>query len=165
MNSSFIAGFRYALQGIGLAVRQERNFRFHLAAAFYVYVFSLFYRFSGLEYMLITALVGGVLALELVNSAVERAVDNPRPENDRAAGAAKDLAAGAVLVFALAAAVCGFWLFWRPVVLAQILSFFTARPFWALGLLISLGLSYWFVFRLGSATGKEKGKPNGTKPN
>ena len=76
----FLHSFRYAVQGVRTALREERNLRFHVCAAFYVYVFSLFYEFTRAEYCLITIMVGGVMALELVNSSLERAVERPVPE-------------------------------------------------------------------------------------
>ena len=93
MKPRFVDSFLYAAQGIRTAVREERNMRFHLCAAFYVYLFSLFYGFGKTEYILITLMVCGVLALELVNSAIERAVDKPDTTHWWTAGAAKDMAA------------------------------------------------------------------------
>ena len=105
----FLHSFRYAVQGVRTALREERNLRFHVCAAFYVYVFSLFYEFTRAEYCLITIMVGGVMALELVNSSLERAVERPVPERYMTAGAVKDMAAGAVLVFSIASGVrCAF---------------------------------------------------------
>ena len=52
------------------------------------------------ETALIALCVAAVLALELVNSAIERAVDKPDTTHWWTAGAAKDMAAGAVLVMA-----------------------------------------------------------------
>ena len=46
MKPRFVDSFLYAAQGIRTAVREERNMRFHLCAAFYVYLFSLFYGLS-----------------------------------------------------------------------------------------------------------------------
>ena len=61
MKPRFVDSFLYAAQGIRTAVREERNMRFHLCAAFYVYLFSLFYGFGKTEYILITLMVCGVL--------------------------------------------------------------------------------------------------------
>ena len=51
MKPRFVDSFLYAAQGIRTAVREERNMRFHLCAAFYVYLFSLFYGFGKTESM------------------------------------------------------------------------------------------------------------------
>ena len=112
MKPRFVDSFLYAAQGIRTAVREERNMRFHLCAAFYVYLFSLFYGFGKTEYILITLMVCGVLALELVNSSLERTVERPAPDRYMTAGVVKDMAAGAVLVFSIGCAVCGAVLFW-----------------------------------------------------
>ena len=82
----FLHSFLYAVQGVRTALREERNLRFHVCTAFYVYVFSLFYEFTCTEYCLITMMVGGVMALELVNSSLERAVERPVPERYMTAG-------------------------------------------------------------------------------
>lgn len=143
---SFIKGFGYALSGIARAIREERNMRFHLCVAFYVYLLSAFYGFDAIRYCILTVLVCGVFALELVNSAIERAVEKPPQEKWVLAGAAKDMAAGAVLVFCIGCVACAFWLFWNPVVFAQIAAFFSHNFIALVALACSLVLSGWFIF-------------------
>lgn len=146
MRPRFLDSFRYAAQGICAAVRQERNMRFHLCAAFYVYLFSLFYRFGKTEYMLITLMVCGVLALELVNSSLERTVERPAPDQYRTAGVVKDMAAGAVLVFSIGCAVCGVLLFWDVAAFRRMAAFFAKNPLCAVLLAASLAASWRFIF-------------------
>lgn len=108
----FARGFVYAYNGIRAAVQEERNFRFHLCAAFYAFVAAFWAELDPVETALIALCVAAVLALELVNSAIERAVDKPDTTHWWSAGAAKDMAAGAVLVMAvgtLIVALCVFW--------------------------------------------------------
>lgn len=97
----FARGFVYAYNGIRAAVQEERNFRFHLCAAFYAFVAAFWAELDPVETALIALCVAAVLALELVNSAIERAVDKPDTTHWWSAGAAKDMAAGAVLVMAV----------------------------------------------------------------
>ncbi len=127
-------------------MREERNFRFHLCVAVYVFLFSAFYNFGRLEYGLLILAVAGEIALELVNTSLERAVANPGPERYELAGAVKDLAAGAVLVFSVGVLVCGFFLFWDVQVFSEIWQFFRGRPWAALMLGLSLFASIRFVF-------------------
>lgn len=141
----FIRGFRYAWAGIAAAVRTERNFRFHLCAGAYVLWFSQYYRFTRAEYALLALCIGGVMALELVNSAVERAVDRPDVAHWRAAGSAKDMAAGAVLVFSLAAAVVGVCLFGDLAVLGRIVRLYAGSPPALAALLLSALVAVWFI--------------------
>ena len=99
-----------------------------------------------------------VLALELVNSAIERAVDKPDTTHWWTAGAAKDMAAGAVLVMAIGTVVVAVCLFWPR--LDILWAAFTARPTRPLWLLLTLIVFYKFIFRSSNST--EKGKqPNG----
>lgn len=143
---SFLRSFVYAGRGIYVALREERNLRFHLCIAIYVYLFSAFYDFGKTEYAVITLLVAGVMALELVNSAFERTVSRPSPERYVTAGVVKDMAAGAVLVFSLAAVVIGILLFWDMVAFQRIFNFFTVNPIWLAPFVLSLAASGWFIF-------------------
>ena len=144
--SGFFRGFAYAAHGILSAIREERNLRFHLVAAVFVLYFSRFYPFTRAERLLLVVLICGVLSLELVNSAIERAVARPGPERFFIAGAVKDMAAGAVLVFSLGAAVCGVWLFFDPAVLRAIAAYFVAAWYRLPLLAAALAAGYGFVF-------------------
>lgn len=143
---AFLKGFVYAGQGFWAAVQKERNLRFHLCAAVYVLLLSLFYPFGRIEYALLFLCIGGVIAMELVNSAIERAVDCPDPAHWRAAGQSKDMAAGAVLVFSIASAAVGIALFFQPAVLVQIPAWFLCHPLCLVLLLASLPLAIRFIF-------------------
>lgn len=146
----FLAGFGHAAHGIARAVQSERNLRFHLCAGGYVLYFGLrFYAFGPAEWAVLFLCIAGMLALELINSAIERAVDQPEPHRWRAAGEAKDMAAGGVLAFALGAAAAGVCLFGQPAVLRGIWRHYTGQPLAALALAASLVAAYWFVFRPG----------------
>lgn len=107
----FFRSFRFAAAGIRSAVRREQNIRFHFFAAFAVTVAGLLTGLSYGEWIIIILLIGGMIALELINTALERAVDLASPEFHPLAGEAKDMAAGAVLVFAAASAIIGLLIF------------------------------------------------------
>lgn len=141
--------FRVAAHGFLAAVREERNMRFHLCTACYVYLFSLFYPFSATQYMLITLMVCGVIALELVNSSIERTVERPSPDRYMTAGTVKDMAAAAVLVFSVGCAVCGVILFWDVPVLLRIWKFAWRHPVLDALFVLSLIGAYRFVFYFG----------------
>lgn len=127
--------------------------RVHLCVACYVLLFSLFYPFGVVEYALLFLCIGGVIALELVNTAIEQAVGQPDPAHWRAAGTAKDAAAGAVLVYSIASAAVGIALFWQPTVLKQIFHWFSVHFIAFILLLASVFLSIHFIFKT-----KRKGK-------
>lgn len=153
----FGRGFAYAWNGIRAAVQQERNFRFHLCAACYAFVAAWLAELSSVEWCLIVLCVAAVLGMELMNSAVERAVDKPDTTHWWSAGAAKDMAAGAVLVVAVGALAIGLLLI---VPKWMVLWDRLCRYPWLGGLcLAALFPVYLFIFRYHP---KQKGEiPNG----
>lgn len=153
---NFVRSFVYAANGVKTAIIEERNLRFHICVAVYVYIFSFFYDFGRAEYAVLTVLIVGVLALELVNSAFERSVSRPSPEQYRTAGAVKDIAAGAVLVYCIGAVACGISLFWDLAVFGEIIGYFGANIPVLIILVISIIFCAWFIFGLGSFINKRK---------
>ncbi|MCE5254177.1 MAG: diacylglycerol kinase [Actinomycetia bacterium] len=105
---TLLQSFNYAFQGLVYAVRFQRNMRVHLAIGVVVLVASIFLNLSRLELVAVVFAITFVLAMELLNSAVEKVVDIATTELDPLAKAAKDLAAGAVLVAAMNALVVAY---------------------------------------------------------
>lgn len=103
--------FGYAFQGIFNTIRTERNIKIHCAAAILVTIFGIWLQISKTEWMICFILFGLILALELVNTAVEATVDLFTEERKLLAKKAKDAAAGAVLIVAIFAAVIGILIF------------------------------------------------------
>ena len=103
--------FGYAFQGIFNTIRTERNIKIHCAAAILVTIFGIWLQISKTEWMICFILFGLILALELVNTAVEATVDLFTEERKPLAKKAKDAAAGAVLIVAIFAAVFGILIF------------------------------------------------------
>ena len=155
----FARGFVYAYNGIRAAIREERNFRFHLCAALYAFVAAYWAQLPAVETALIALCVAAVLALELVNSAIERAVDKPDTTHWWSAGAAKDMAAGAVLVMAVGTLIVALCVFW-PRLNILWANLYRCGRHARLWLLLTLIVFYKFIFRSSNST--EKGKqPNG----
>ena len=109
--NKLILSFGFAWQGITHAMKRERNFRLHVLAAVVVTIAGSISNLSSMEWMIILLCVGGVLSLELLNSALERVVDLASPNTHELAKQAKDMGAAAVLVFALASAIIGILIF------------------------------------------------------
>jgi|LAHS01.1.fsa_nt_gb undecaprenol kinase len=107
----FLKSFRYALAGIVECYRVGRNIRVQTAAAVLVVLLGLFFQVSAGEWCALFICIGLVLGGECMNTAVEDAVDLACPRIDPLAKAAKDLAAGAVLVFSLASVAVGLFVF------------------------------------------------------
>lgn len=103
--------FRFAIQGIVYAFRTQRNVRIHVAAAVLVLLAAWAVGVPGAGVALLAGAIGTVLAAELFNTAIEAVVDLVTPQYHPLAGAAKNVAAGGVLVLAAAAVVIGFLVF------------------------------------------------------
>ncbi|WP_060787711.1 diacylglycerol kinase family protein [Geobacillus zalihae] len=104
--------FAWAWAGMKAAVKEEAHLRFHLAAAVVAFAAGWVVGLSRWEWIVLLMTVGAVIALELVNTAIERAVDLATGEFHPLAKAAKDIAAAAVLSAAGFAVVIGILLFW-----------------------------------------------------
>ena len=102
--------FGYAFEGIGTCIKKERNMKIHCAAAVLVVIAGVILKISSLECICLT-LFGLIMALELVNTAVEAVVDLVTEERKPLAKIAKDTAAGAVLIAAIMAAIAGIIIF------------------------------------------------------
>ena len=101
------ASFRYAFAGLRYVLWSERNARIHLAIAILMVLLGAWLRLSAVEWVLITAAIALVFAGEMLNTVVELTVDMVTVERNPLAKRAKDVAAGAVLVAAAAAAIMG----------------------------------------------------------
>ncbi|RHW41023.1 diacylglycerol kinase family protein [Neobacillus notoginsengisoli] len=106
-----IKSFGYAIAGIAVAVKTERNLKIHLVFATIAIGFSFFFSISKTEWLFILFLIGGMISLELLNTAIERAVNLVTEEVHPLAKQAKDIAAGAVFIFACLSVVTGLIIF------------------------------------------------------
>lgn len=111
MKRSIIDSFNYAVSGIILSIKTERNMLLHYIAAILVLFASLFFDFSRLEFLILLFAVTLVIVLELMNTAIEKTVDMITMEYHPLAKLVKDIAAGAVLIAAINAFLVGYLLF------------------------------------------------------
>ncbi|MGL4461649.1 MAG: diacylglycerol kinase family protein [Planctomycetia bacterium] len=107
----FAAAFKAAAIGVGLLFRDEPNARWHLAVAAGVLAAAAVLRCERWEWCALLLAIGLVWTAEGLNTAIERTVDAFCPTHHKEAGAAKDLAAGAVLLASIAAAAVGLVVF------------------------------------------------------
>lgn len=107
----FFSKFKYALRGIGKALREESTFRIMLVCFVLVLAAGLLLGVTMLEWAALLLCCSAVLCAEMINTAIERTVDIASPEKHPLAEKAKDIAAGAVLVMSLFAAVVGLMIF------------------------------------------------------
>lgn len=107
----FFLSFKYACEGIYHAFKQEQNLKIHLLAACLVVIMGVFFRIQPIEWMILTLTIGGMITVELINTAIERAVDLASTNYHPLAKQAKDIAAAACLFFALTSVVIGLIIF------------------------------------------------------
>ena len=105
---NLVQSFRYALEGLQYVLVTERNVRVHLVIALAVVLLSTWLGLSTVEWVLIIVAIALVFAGEMLNTVVELSIDMITTQPSPLAKRAKDVAAGAVLVAALAAAAIGF---------------------------------------------------------
>lgn len=106
-----LKSFSYAIFGIRAAVTQERNMRIHIICSMIVIGCSILFSLSRTEWMFVILAIGGMISLEMVNSALERLVDLITEDFHPLAKQAKDMAAGAVFVYALMSVLIGLIIF------------------------------------------------------
>ena len=112
--------FVYAWQGIVSLFGNEPNARIHLCVALLVVSAGFFFNISASEWCLVTLCIGGVFMAEAFNTAIEKLCDKVSPQTDSLIKIAKDVAAGAVLLFVFAAVTVGLIVF-----LPKIIVFFS----------------------------------------
>jgi len=119
--SSFAQSIGYALEGIGFAFRNERNFRIHCLIGAAAFLAACALHLPVQHVVLITVLSLLVLCAELINTAIESMLDLHAGENfDPAVKSIKDMAAASVLVVSTGAALLGASLF-LPVIVHGII--------------------------------------------
>jgi diacylglycerol kinase (ATP) len=110
--SSRPRSFADAIAGLGFAARTQANFRIHIFIALLVIGAGLGLNVSGDEWRWLILAMALVLIAEAINTAFENLCDVVQPELHASVKAAKDVAAGAVLLAAIAAAIIGGTVFW-----------------------------------------------------
>jgi diacylglycerol kinase (ATP) len=115
--SNLFVSFKYAWAGISYSFQTQRNFRIHVSVCAMAIGLSVFLHLQAVEIAVIGITSGLVLALELLNTAIESLVDlTVKQTYHELAKIAKDCAAGAVLVSALVAVLVACILLLPPLV-------------------------------------------------
>ncbi|MEH1839928.1 MAG: diacylglycerol kinase family protein [Nostoc sp.] len=115
--SNLFVSFKYAWAGISYSFQTQRNFRIHVSVCALAIALSVFLHLQAVEIAVIGVTSGLVLALELLNTALESLVDlTVKQTYHELAKIAKDCAAGAVLVSALVAVLVAGTLLLPPLV-------------------------------------------------
>lgn len=103
--------FKYAFRGMIISFRKERNMKIHFAIMMLVILFGFLLKISLIEWFICIIWFAAVIGGELFNTAIETTVNIAMPFRDPKAKAAKDIAAGGVLMLAIGSAVSGLIIF------------------------------------------------------
>ena len=102
-----IKSFKYALEGIIYAFKNEQNIIVHTIVTMLVIIFGIIFKISIFEWIICVALIGIVISAELINTSIEAIVDLNCQEIKPLAKIAKDTSSGAVLILAITSAIIG----------------------------------------------------------
>lgn len=146
---NLLKSFVYAFRGITYCIAHERNMRIHLCFAAYMFGFLTvhdFFEVSRNQFALLFAVCATVMALEAVNTAVEKAVDLETKEINQLAKISKDAAAGAVLIAAIGAVAVGISILWQPDAFVKMFEYYKDNIPVLIVFIISFIASLIFVF-------------------
>ena len=110
--SGRVRSFRHAIRGVLRMIRCQHNAWIHAAATVVVVGAGFWFRVSWADWCWIVLAISTVWTAEALNTAFEFLADAASPEFHQLVRDAKDVAAGAVLITALAAAIIGGIIFW-----------------------------------------------------
>jgi diacylglycerol kinase (ATP) len=108
---SILDSFNFAFEGIIHVLRTQRNMRIHFSVAVAVLVAAVATGVSRLELIALLLSIAFVLIAEMINTAIEGAVDVSTTSFDPNAKLSKDIAAGAVLIATVNAVAVGYLVF------------------------------------------------------
>jgi diacylglycerol kinase (ATP) len=108
---TLLDSFNFAFEGIIHVLRTQRNLRIHFGVAVGVLILALIVNVTKMELISLLISVTFVLIAEMLNTAVEAAIDIATTSFDPMAKLAKDIAAGAVLIAAINAIAVGYIVF------------------------------------------------------
>ena len=108
---SILESFNVAFEGIIHVLRTQRNMRIHFLIAVAVLIAALAVDVSKIELIVLLLSIAFVLITEMINTAIEAAVDIASTSFDPMAKLAKDIAAGAVLIATVNAIAIGYLVF------------------------------------------------------
>ena len=107
----FINSFSYPIKGLKYAYRNEQNLTVDVGISLIVLIAGFIFKLEKYEWLIVVFTIGAVIALELINTAIEATVDLVTEDYHPLAKVAKDTSAAAVFVVAIAAALVGIIIF------------------------------------------------------
>lgn len=95
----------WAFKGALILMRTESSIKIQFAVAVLVTIAGFYFEISTTEWLFQVAMIGLVMSLEGINTAIEDIADFIHPEHHASIGRIKDVAAGAVFIAAISAVI------------------------------------------------------------
>ncbi|MGN1195771.1 MAG: diacylglycerol kinase family protein [Acutalibacteraceae bacterium] len=156
--SALFKRFFYAARGIVSTVKTERNMRIHLVCVIYmlsILILTDWFKLEKSDWCALLLASALVLSGEIVNTAIENAVNLETKEYNELAKKAKDAGSGAVLVNAVFAVIVGLVVLLQPQAFQQMYHYFAEKPLMFVLFVLSIVPATAFIF-LGLPYGKKK---------
>lgn len=106
------SSYRFAVKGISHTLKSQSNIWVMMPAATLVLLLAWYFQVKTNEWLILILIITIVLSLELINTSIESVLNFLYKEHHEDIRVAKDVAAGAVLIAAVASAVIGLMIFW-----------------------------------------------------
>ena len=103
--------FNYAWRGLFKTFREEQNLKVQFLAASLVVILGWYFKISQPEWLILILVVGLVILMEIVNSAIERVTDVLKPRINGYVKEIKDIMAAAVMLASIIALIIGLIIF------------------------------------------------------
>lgn len=108
---NFLKGFLYAFNGLVVFFRHERNGRIQLVISIIVVILAFVLHVSAADWIILMICIGAVVALEMINSAIEKLCNLVHPKYHPAVKVIKDISAAAVLWVSVFSGIIGVIIF------------------------------------------------------
>lgn len=103
--------FKYAFEGIWIALHEEHNLFIQLLIGIFGLILGMYLKISWMEWIISIVVWGGVFSAELFNTAIEEIIDSFTVEYHPGAKKAKDISAAAVLIMLIVEIIIGGFIF------------------------------------------------------
>ena len=141
--------FVYAFRGIFRTIANERNLRIHITCVVYmmsILLFTDWFVLSRTDWAILVVCCGSVIGGEIVNTAIENAVNLASEEYTQYGKISKDAAAGAVLISAITAVIVGFIILFQPDAFKAMYEYFLGNPKMFVVFVLSIIPATLFIF-------------------
>ena len=108
----FIKSFGYAIEGIKSSLKNEQNIIVMFIAGIIAVILGFILKISSFEWLILLLLIGFILSLEMINTAIEATVNLHDGESKSKYGKiAKDSASAALLIISIFSIIIGIIIF------------------------------------------------------